>query len=164
MSVESFILQACTAGLFATVVLDLWQRLLFALTGISPANWALIGRWFAYLPRGRLIHRPIGETAAVEGELSLGWAMHYLIGLAYGFAYLGITVYGLEQTPSLLNGAIFGAASVVIPWFILQPGLGIGVMGRRTANPAIPCLNALATHVIYGAALFAGTLLTAEII
>lgn len=161
MAAQSFILQACAAGFVATVVLDLWQRLLFAVTGIPPANWALIGRWFAHLPRGRFIHRPIADSAAVPGELALGWGMHYLVGLVYGFAYVGLMVYGLDRPPSLVNGAVFGAASVVIPWFILQPGLGIGVMGRCARNPAVPILNAFTSHVIYGVALFAGTWLTA---
>ena len=162
MPLESFVLQAVIAGIFATAMLDLWQRLLHAATGIPPANWAMIGRWFAYIPRGRLVHRPIGATAAVSGELALGWAMHYLVGLAYGFAYVGLMVYGLDRPPTLLNGAVFGAASVAIAWFIMQPGLGIGVMGRLTPNPAVPIFNALASHVIYGIALFAGAWLAAS--
>jgi hypothetical protein len=109
------------------------------------------------------VHTPIGDTAAVQGELALGWAMHYLVGLAYGFAYVGLIVYGLERQPSLLNGLVFGACSVVIPWFILQPGLGIGVMGRKTPRPAIPILNALSNHLVYGVALFAGAWLAAGI-
>lgn len=159
MPIDSFILQAVAAGVFATVVLDFWQRVLFAVSGIPPANWALIGRWFAHLPRGRFIHRPIGDSEAVPGELALGWAMHYLVGLAYGFVYVGLMVYGLDRPPSLLNGAVFGAASVVIPWFILQPGLGIGVMGRLAPNPWVPRLNALSSHILYGVALFTGAAL-----
>jgi len=161
MPFNSFVIQACAAGIFATVILDIWQRLLFAVSGIPPANWALIGRWFAHIPRGRFIHRPIGDSAAVPGELALGWVMHYLIGLIYGFAYVGLMVYGLDRQPSLLNGAVFGAASVAIPWFILQPGLGIGVMGRLAPNPWVPRLNALGSHIIYGVALFAGAALAA---
>jgi hypothetical protein len=163
MPLESFVVQAVIAGVFATAMLDLWQRLLHAVAGIPPANWAMIGRWFAYLPRGQVVHRPIGATAEVRGELALGWAMHYLVGLAYGFAYLGLLVYGLDRPPSLLNGAVFGAASVAIAWFIMQPGIGIGVMGRLTPNPAVPILNALASHVIYGLALFAGAWLAASL-
>ena len=83
--------------------------------------------------------------------------LHYLIGILYGFAYVGLMAYGLDRPPSLPNGAVFGAASVVIPWFILQPGLGIGVMGRLAPNPWVPRLNALAGHVIYGVALFLGS-------
>ncbi len=163
MAAQSFILQACAAGLVATLVLDIWQRLLFAVSGIPPTNWALIGRWFAHLPRGRFIHRPIADSAAVPGELTLGWVMHYLVGLIYGFVYVGLMVYGLDRPPSLVNGAVFGAASVVIPWFILQPGLGIGIMGRLAPNPWVPRLNALSSHVIYGVALFIGTWLASAI-
>jgi Protein of unknown function (DUF2938) len=163
MSAESFIVQACVAGIFATVVLDLWQRLVHAVAGIPPANWAFIGRWFAYLPRGRFVHRPIAATAAVPGELAFGWTLHYLIGIAYGFAYLGLVIYGLGQSPTLLNGLAFGAASVVIPWFILQPGLGIGIMGRLAPDPRVPLFMALASHVLYGAALFVGVWLAAAL-
>lgn len=161
MPIDSFILQSVAAGLFATVVLDIWQRVLFAVCGIPPANWALIGRWFAHLPRGRFVHRPIGDSAAVPGELALGWVMHYLVGVAYGFVYVGLMVYGLDRPPSLTNGAVFGAASVAIPWFILQPGLGIGVMGRLAPNPWVPRLNALSSHILYGMALYVGARLAA---
>ena len=54
--------------------------------------------------------------------------------------------------------------SVVIPWFILQPGLGLGVMGRKTAKPAIPILNALANHIVYGIALYGGVWLAGAMI
>jgi Protein of unknown function (DUF2938) len=161
MSLESFILQSVIAGIFATVVLDLWQRVLYAASGIPPANWGLIGRWFAHLPRGRLVHRPIADSAAVPGEAAIGWTMHYLVGLAYGFAYLGLLLYGFERPPSLLNGFIFGTVSVVIPWFLLQPCLGIGVMGRLTADPRIPTFNALTSHMLYGVALYGGARLAA---
>lgn len=163
MSVENFVVQACIAGVFATVVLDRWQRLLHAVAGIPPANWAFVGRWFAYIPRGRLVHRPIAATAAVRGELALGWGLHYLIGIAYGFAYLGLVVFALDRPPSLLNGFVFGAASVIIPWFILQPGLGIGIMGRLAPNPRVPMLMALVAHLLYGVALFVGTWLAAAV-
>ena len=50
MPIDNFILQAIIAGVFATAVLDLWQRILHAASGIPPADWGLIGRWFAYIP------------------------------------------------------------------------------------------------------------------
>ena len=150
---------AVVAGLFATVVLDIWQRLVHLVAGIPPANWAFVGRWFAYIPKGRLVHRTIADTPAVPGELALGWTLHYVIGVIYGFAYIGMLIYGLGRQPSLLNGVVFGACSVVIPWFILQPGLGVGVMGRKAAKPAVAMLTALMNHVVYGIALSGGTVL-----
>lgn len=147
------------SGVFATVVLDLWQRLLFAIAGVPPANWGLIGRWFAHMPRGRFVHDAIAEAEPVANEAAIGWILHYLIGIAYGFAYLGLVVLLLGGAPSLLNGFLFGLASVVIPWFLMQPALGLGVMGRRTPKPWVPTLNALAGHVLYGVALYLGVLL-----
>lgn len=163
MPLETFIPQAVIAGVFATVVLDLWQRLLHAVAGIPPANWGLIGRWFAYIPKGQLVHRPIAETPAVAGEAAIGWTMHYLIGIGYGFAYLGLMVFILQSPPSLVSGLVFGAVSVVIPWFIMQPGLGVGIMARLAPNPWVPRLNALSSHVIYGAALFGGVWLASRL-
>ncbi|WP_422366824.1 DUF2938 family protein [Pelagibius sp.] len=163
MPFDSFLLHAAIAGVLATLVLDIWQRLLFAVSGIPPADWGAIGRWFAYLPKGRMIHRPIGDTPAVPGEAAIGWTMHYVIGVAYGVAYLGLLVFVLDSPASLLNGLVFGAVSVVIPWFVMQPGLGIGVMGRLAANPWVPRLNAFFSHVIYGAALYAGIRLASHL-
>ncbi|MCK5276582.1 MAG: DUF2938 family protein [Alphaproteobacteria bacterium] len=37
------------AGVFATVVLDIWQRVLRAATGIPPTNWGMVGRWFGHM-------------------------------------------------------------------------------------------------------------------
>ena len=154
-----FVFQAVVSGVFATVVLDLFQRLLFAVAGIPPANWAMVGRWFAHIPRGRLFHDDIAQAEPVQGELRLGWIMHYLVGIAYGFVYLGLIVLILERAPSFLNGLVFGVVSVVIPWFLMQPGLGAGVMARKTPKPIVPVSVALANHTVYGIALFAGAVL-----
>jgi hypothetical protein len=46
----SLIIQSIVSGIVATIVLDLWQRLLRLTAGIPVSNWAVVGRWFAYLP------------------------------------------------------------------------------------------------------------------
>lgn len=159
MSMVHFVHAAVAAGLVATVLFDLWQRLLRAATGIPPTNWGLIGRWFAHMPRGRFMHEAIAEAAPVENEAAIGWVMHYLIGQIYGFVYLSVAVALPAGEPTALNGLLFGAASVVIPWFMMQPALGLGVMGAKAANPAIPRYTALAGHSLYGLGLYAGAAL-----
>lgn len=146
------------AGVFATVVLDIWQRILHAASGIPPTNWGIVGRWFAHMKHGRFVHAAIGEAAPVAGEAAIGWTMHYLIGIAYGVVYVGMMVW-LSGGPTLLNGFVFGLASVVVPWFLMQPCLGLGVMGSQAPNPNIPRYSALAAHCIYGVALYAGSAL-----
>jgi hypothetical protein len=149
------------AGIFATVVLDVWQRILHAATGIPATNWGIVGRWFGHMPRGRFMHGAIGNAEPVAGEAAIGWTMHYLIGVLYGVVYVGLIVIVLSGAPTLLNGLLFGLASVVIPWFMMQPALGLGAMGSKAANPNIPRYTALAAHCIYGVALYAGSALHA---
>jgi len=147
------------AGVFATVVLDIWQRFLHAATGIPPTNWGIIGRWFGHMPRGRFMHTAIGEAEPVAGEAVIGWVMHYLIGVLYGVVYVGLFAVVLSGAPTLLNGFLFGLASVVVPWFLMQPALGLGAMGSKAPNPNIPRYTALAAHCIYGIALYGGSAL-----
>lgn len=153
------VMNMIVAGVFATLVLDIWQRILHAAAGIPPTNWGIVGRWFAHMPRGRFMHEAIAEAEPVTGEVAIGWAMHYLIGILFGVAYVGLFVIVLASAPTLLNGLLFGLASVVVPWFAMQPALGLGVMGAKAPNPAIPRYSALAAHCIYGVALYAGSAL-----
>lgn len=144
------------SGIFATVIFDIWQRLLHAATGIPATNWGIVGRWFGHLPKGRFVHESIGAAAPVANEAALGWFMHYLIGIGYGVVYVGMMV-ALFDGPTLLNGFLFGLASVSIPWFMFQPCLGLGFMGSKAPNPNIPRYTALAAHCLYGVALYAGS-------
>ena len=157
---SDFLRDAVLSGVFATIVLDLWQRLLKLATGIPPANWALIGRWFGHMPRGRFAHDAIAEAPPISHELAIGWTAHYLIGVLYGVVYVGLVDIVLESGPTLLNGFLFGLASVVVPWFLMQPALGLGVMGSRAPNPSVPRYTALVAHCLYGVALYGGVLLS----
>ncbi len=157
---DGFIVHAVVAGVFATIVLDLWQRVLHRVGGIPPTNWGIVGRWFAHMPRGRFVHAAIADAEPVANEAVIGWVMHYLIGLGYGLVYLGVVVMLPGGTPTLLNGFVFGLLSVVVPWFLMQPALGVGVMGSKAPNPAVPRYGALAAHILYGVALWAGAALS----
>jgi Protein of unknown function (DUF2938) len=70
-------------GAGATAVTDLWAIVRKRLLGIPPPDYGLVGRWLAYLPRGRFRHHPIAATAPVPGERLIGWIGHYLIGIAF---------------------------------------------------------------------------------
>jgi len=156
---DGFIPNAIFSGIVATVILDVWQRALHAVAGIPPTNWGMYGRWFGHMPRGRFMHEAIAEAEPVGNEVAIGWTMHYLIGTSFGVIYVGLIVIVLSGTPSLLNGFIFGAASVAVPWFMVQPALGLGIMGSKAPNPAVPRYTALAAHCIYGMALYGGSAL-----
>jgi Protein of unknown function (DUF2938) len=48
----------------------------------------------------------------------------------------------------------FGIGTVVFPFFVLQPSLGLGIASSRTPNPTQARLKSLATHAVFGFGLY----------
>ena len=151
------------AGVLSCLVMDTFQRLLFITRQIPPSNWAMVGRWTAYVvTRGKLINPDIDSMPAISGERSLGWLVHYLVGIGYALAYLLIRDAGWLDN-SFYSGAIFGIASVAVPWFFFLPAMGKGVMARLTDNPRLVCFLALLNHLIFGLGMAFGFQIVAQI-
>ena len=72
-------------GILATVTMDVVAviavRLGIAGRGPRRTGPDLIGRWIGYLLRGKFRHANILETPPLRGELVLGLAAHYAIGI-----------------------------------------------------------------------------------
>lgn len=147
-------------GVGATALLDLWALFLNRAFGIPLANWAAVGRWFAYLPRSRFAHDTIAETPPVKGELAIGWIMHYLIGVL--FAAIVLLFWGLDwaRYPTLLPALIVGVVTVGCGWFILQPGMGFGLAASKRPNANQVRLIGLINHIIFGFGLWLTAFLT----
>lgn len=146
-------------GIGATALLDLWALFLNRAVGIPLANWAMVGRWFAYLPRGRFVHDTIADTPPIAGELAIGWIMHYLIGAL--FAAFVIMIWGLDwaRSPTLLPALIVGIVTVGCGWFILQPGMGFGLAASKRPNANQVRLIGLINHIVFGLGLWLAALL-----
>ena len=146
-------------GIGATALLDLWALFLARAFGIPLANWAMVGRWFAYLPRGRFMHDTIADTPPVARELAIGWIMHYLIGAL--FAAIVLLIWGLDwaRNPTLLPALIVGVVTVGCGWFILQPGMGFGLAASKRPNANQVRLIGLINHVVFGLGLWLAALL-----
>ncbi len=142
-------------GTGATAIMDVWAIARQRLFGIPALNYGLVGRWLAYLPRGRFRHDPITASPPVPGERWIGWTAHYLIGIA--FAAVLLALWGLEWAhhPTLGPALIVGIGSVAAPFFLLQPGMGAGVAASRTPRPTAARLNSLVTHGVFGLGLYA---------
>jgi hypothetical protein len=140
-------------GTGATIVADLWALVRRRLFGTPLPNFALVGRWVAYLLRGRLHHDVIARTPAVSGELAVGWLAHYLIGI--GFAALPVMLApGWMQRPNLLAALAVGLITVTAPFLILQPALGAGIAASRMPNPGAARLQSLVYHLVFGLGLY----------
>lgn len=145
-------------GIGATVLFDLWAQLL-RLFGLPKPNWAMPGRWFAHLARGRVMHDDIAKAEPVANETALGWIFHYLVGIL--FAGILLALWGLDwaRNPTFPPALIVGLATVGCGWFILQPGMGLGIAASRRPNAGqIRLLNILG-HTVFAAGLYGTALL-----
>lgn len=149
-----FMRAAILLGIGATAITDIWSLVRKAVLGIPLPNFGLVGRWFAHLPRGRLRHDSIAAAPAVRGEAALGWVAHYLIGIV--FAALLLARVGLDwlRAPSPGPALLLGLLTVAAPFLILQPGMGAGIAGSRTPNPALTRLHSVLTHAVFGLGLY----------
>ena len=87
------------------------------------------------MPRGVFVHRPVSDSPAIPGELAIGWAAHYIVGIVYGIAYLGLVSVLFSSGPTFTSALAFGLSTLVAPWFIMQPGMGAGVLASKTPRP-----------------------------
>jgi hypothetical protein len=157
-----FALRTLLIGAGATIVMDVWALVLRTF-GIPSLNFAFLGRWIGHLPKGRLLHDSIAKATPVRGELVLGWAAHYAMGIT--FAALLLSTFGLSwaRSPSLVPALVIGIVTVLAPLFVLQPALGAGIASSRTPRPVFNSIKSLVTHTVYGAGLYLAALVTAHL-
>ena len=141
-------------GTGATAFIDLWALLRKRWLGVPPPNYGLVGRWLAWLPRGRFVHRPIGATPPIAAERLIGWMAHYLIGIA--FASTLLLGWGMDwaRQPTLAPALMVGLVSVAAPFLLMQPGMGSGVAARLTPRPGLARVHSLITHGLFGVGLY----------
>jgi hypothetical protein len=158
----NYLVHALFAGAGATAVVDIWAAARKWLIGTPPPDYGLVGRWLAYLARGRFRHDRIAASPPVRGERMMGWTGHYLIGIA--FAAMLLAIWGLEwaRRPTIWPALIVGIGSVSAPFLLMQPGMGAGIAASRTPNPALARVHSLITHAIFGLGLYAAGWVTSS--
>jgi hypothetical protein len=161
---REFLVRTVLIGLGATAVMDLWALLLQFLLRIPPANWAMVGRWVGHFPRGRFKHDSIAQAPAIRGELAIGWAAHYGTGMVYAALLLAICGLAWAHRPTLLPALILGLATLVAPFFLLQPGMGLGVAGAKTPNPNATRLRSALNHTVFGVGLYLSAVISERVI
>lgn len=147
-------------GVGATVIMDLWLMLMRAL-GVPTLNFALVGRWVGHLCHGRFSHTSIGQARPVRREAELGWIVHYATGIAFAVLLVGAQGLAWLQAPTPAPAIIVGAATVVVPLFLIQPAMGAGFASSRTPEPGRNCLRSAMTHTVFGLGLYLSAMLIA---
>jgi hypothetical protein len=159
--VWSFAWNALAIGAGATLVMDLWGWVQRRTLRISTLDYALVGRWLAGLPRGRIARPQLRAEPAVRGEAALGWAAHYATGVAFAALLLAIFGAAWVEAPSLGPALIVGLGTMAAPFFVVQPALGLGVAAARTPKPWIARLRTLGTHLSFALGLYLTALMMA---
>ena len=154
----SDILVPITIGVGATLVMDLWNLVLKRAFSIPSLNYCLLGRWLRHMPDGTLRHASIAAAPQKSLECPVGWIAHYTIGVVFALVFVMSASGDWLARPTVLPALLYGIATVVFPFFIMQPSFGLGVAASRTPNPMRARLKSLVTHSIFGVGLYVGAL------
>jgi hypothetical protein len=154
MRIEApYILGAIAIGIGATLLMDLWNLFLKRAFSIPSLNYCLLGRWLRHMP-GTFRHANITAAPRKAFECTAGWTAHYTIGVAFALVLVALTSGAWLTRPTLMLALLYGIGTVVFPFFIMQPSLGLGVAASRTPNPMQARLKSLATHTVFGVGLY----------
>ena len=155
MSVEpGSIVGAAAIGVGATLIMDSWNLFLKRAFSIPSLNYCLLGRWVRHMTEGTLRHASINAAQPKPFECAVGWISHYTIGVAFALAFVVLVSSEWLARPTLLPALLYGIATVVFPFFIMQPSFGLGIAASRTPNPTQARVKSLVTHIVFGVGLY----------
>ncbi len=151
-------------GIGATAIMDLWTFFLRCAFNIRGLDFALVGRWLAHMPSGKFMHQSIGNSPKMPGEAVIGWTAHYVIGIIYAAIVVLIWGEAWIDTPSATPGMIVGVATVVVPFFVMQPCFGMGIAGSKTPNPLFVRVKSVTSHFVFGLGIYGAALLISSVV
>jgi hypothetical protein len=147
------ILTGIAIGIGATMGMDAWHLMLKRILGVPSLNYCLLGRWVRHMPAA-FRHASIATAARKPKECAVGWVAHYSIGISLALGFVMLTADNWVERPTLLPALLYGIGTVVFPFFIMQPSLGLGIASSRTPNPLQARAKSLATHTVFGIGLY----------
>ncbi len=145
---------AILIGLGATLTFDLWGQLLKRVFQIAPSNTCLVGRWLRHMPEGIFTHPNIASSRPKSAECAVGWMAHYLIGVTFAIVFVALAGDSWLQHPTPLPAIVFGVVTVLAPFALMQPAMGLGFAASRTPNPIQARVRSLMNHTAFGAGLY----------
>ena len=142
-------------GVTGSALMDVWSAVLRRRFGIPTLDYRFLGRWIGHFPSGRFAHERIAAADPVAGERAIGWLALYAIGVTFAFLVLAIWGRAWLDTPTIWPALAVGLGTIVAPWFVMQPAMGVGIAGSKSPNPTTTRLRNLGTHAVYGLGLYA---------
>ncbi|MDK1287760.1 DUF2938 domain-containing protein [Pseudoalteromonas sp. B95] len=140
-------------GVGATLFMDIWSMFLKRVFNVQPLNYALVGRWLAYLLNGQVLHMNIVKAEPKQHESVIGWVAHYVIGIVFALILVLPSLWMHNPLLNHIGAIVFGSLTVIFPYFIMQPCFGMGIAARKTAEPNSMRMKSLMAHVSFGVGL-----------
>jgi hypothetical protein len=141
-------------GVTATVAIDLWATLANRMLGWPRTNWGMVGRWIGHMRDGKFTHTSIGSSPPIAHESILGWVFHYVVGCIYAALYLVYVSIAKIGQPTLVSAVLFGLVTILSPWLLMQPALGLGIFASKAPRSNLVRLQNLIIHTVFGLTLF----------
>jgi hypothetical protein len=148
------IFAAVAIGLGATLSIDLWASFLRRGFGIASLSYCLLGRWVLHMSHGRFAHARITAVPSKRHECPVGWTAHYLIGTTLALLFVSLAATGWLEHPTLFPALAFGVATVLVPFFTIQPAFGLGIASSKAPHPWRARLKSVMTHTVFGLGLW----------
>ena len=147
-------LRILVMGITATVAIDLWATFANRMLGWPRTNWGMVGRWIGHMRDGQFTHISIGSSPPIVHESILGWVFHYVVGCIYAALYQTYANIVHMGQPTLVSAVLFGLVTLLSPWLLMQPALGLGIFASKAPRPALVRMQNLIIHIIFGLALY----------
>lgn len=148
------LMRAVALGIGATLVMDIWNQFLARVFGIPSLSYCLLGRWVRHMAEGTFRHPSIAAVAPRSMECAVGWMTHYSIGIGLAATFVLAIAPHWPTHPTALPALLYGIATIVFPFFLMQPAFGLGIASARAPRPAQARLKSLATHTVFGIGLY----------
>jgi len=107
------------------------------------------------MPEGTFIHASIANASHKRFECTVGWIAHYVIGAVFALVLVTLVSGDWLAQPTLLPALLFGVGTVLAPFLVMHPSLGLGIAASRTPNPTQARLRSLMAHTAFGVGLYA---------
>lgn len=157
------LIKAALIGIGGTLVLDVYAWVLVHYFKVPMTNWAMVGRWIGLMPRGQFLQPQLGHARKVRGESAIGWGFHYAIGAGYGLLLVAIWGTGWILDPTIVEPILLALALLALPFFMMMPGMGMGIAASRTSKPNVARLKSFAGHLVFGCGMYLAAFLNASL-
>ena len=153
------LLRILVTGLAGATAADIGRTLYQSITGFPSVNWSITGRWFLMVLQGQPDVPDVAGAPMQPYEMLAGHAAYYTISVVFAGFYL-LLLRSARREATLWNGLVFGWVTMVFPFFVQMPLMGMGMLASDTATPGLIIGRTLVHHSCFGLGLAIGAMLT----